>query len=229
MTELGYISKIIIQHYEEICSIFKKYNVSNVRIFGSVARMEDKETSDLDLLVDMPMESTLIQFGQLQYELQELLHIPMDIITYTSLNSMVLEHFKQISVDFYGIHGRMKEGAVKEKMTTLDRVRKNGKSAIWVIDRILECCNGITKEQFYKDSMIQDAVTRNMQLLGQVISQIPEEEWIGERESYFKIRQGCIVLRDALFMNVDLGLLWNTLTRELSEIREMLYRGIESM
>lgn len=93
MNQFGYINNIVINHYDEMCCIFQKYKISQVRIFGSVARCEDKETSDLDLLVDMPKESTLIQFGNLQYELQQLLRIPMDIITYSSLNATVLEHF----------------------------------------------------------------------------------------------------------------------------------------
>ncbi len=226
--ELGYVSGKLVDHYNEICGIFKKFNVTQVRIFGSVARMEDKETSDLDLLVDMPAKSTLIQLGQLQHELQQLLHIPMDVITYACLDPLVLEHFKQISIDFFEIRGQKRENAMKGAMTAQDKVRKNGKSAIWVIDRILNCCKGITQERFLTDSVIQDAVTRNVQLLGQVVSQIPDEEWIGEREYYFKIRQGCMVLRNALFMNVDLGLLWNTVTIELPQFREMLCKALAS-
>lgn len=132
-------------------------------------------------------------------------------------------------MDFFTLNGLTKENAVKQRMTTKDRVQKNGKSAIWVIDRILTCCNGITEEQFRKDCVIHDGVTRNIQLLGQVMSQFPEETWIGVREAFYKMQYGCIVLRDALFMNVDLGLLWNTVTRELPEYRKMLEQALEAM
>lgn len=54
---------------------------TNPRVFGSVVRGEDQEGSDLDLLVDAQPGATLLDLGGLQYELQELLGVSVDLLT----------------------------------------------------------------------------------------------------------------------------------------------------
>ena len=48
-------SQILQQHRDEIRRIILSFDATNPRVFGSVARGEDSEGSDLDLLVD-PVE-----------------------------------------------------------------------------------------------------------------------------------------------------------------------------
>jgi predicted nucleotidyltransferase len=50
-------------------------------VFGSVARGEDAEGSDLDLLVDPLPGATLLGLGGLQLELQEMLGVEVDLLT----------------------------------------------------------------------------------------------------------------------------------------------------
>ncbi|MFL5166619.1 MAG: nucleotidyltransferase family protein, partial [Microvirga sp.] len=50
-------SEILALKADEIREIIARYPVRNPRIFGSAARGEDAEGSDLDLLVD-PLENT---------------------------------------------------------------------------------------------------------------------------------------------------------------------------
>ena len=54
---------------------------TNPRIFGSVLLGEDREGSDLDLLVDPLPGTTLFDLGSLQIELEELLGVSVDLIT----------------------------------------------------------------------------------------------------------------------------------------------------
>ena len=58
-----------------------RFAVMNPRIFGSVLHGEDTEGSDLDLLVDTLPGTTLFDLGGLQIELEELLGIPVDLLT----------------------------------------------------------------------------------------------------------------------------------------------------
>lgn len=53
----------------------------NPRIFGSVPRGADQEGSDLDLLVDPLPGATLFDLGGLQVDLEDLLGVPVDILT----------------------------------------------------------------------------------------------------------------------------------------------------
>lgn len=58
-----------------------RFAVMNPRIFGSVLHGNDTEGSDLDLLVDALPGTTLFDLGGLQIELEELLGIPVDLLT----------------------------------------------------------------------------------------------------------------------------------------------------
>lgn len=76
-----------LKKYKQIIeAIGKKYGASNIRIFGSVARGEDDENSDIDLLVDLAPGKTIFDLGGLLFELEQLLETKVDIITYDGLN-----------------------------------------------------------------------------------------------------------------------------------------------
>lgn len=53
----------------------------NPRLFGSALHGNDREGSDLDLLVDPLPGVTLFDLGGLQIELEELLGVPVDLLT----------------------------------------------------------------------------------------------------------------------------------------------------
>ena len=220
------VSTIVLENYQQLIAIFQKYSISQVRIFGSVARLEDHESSDIDFLIKLPENSTLLDYGQLRYELEKLLNTPMDILTFSGLNPMVVEHFCKNSIALEELPHLTHARAIQERMTDSDRVIKNLKSAVWVIDRILKCCVNIDKDEFMNQEMIQDAVTRNIQLLGQVISQIPEKEIEKLDTINVDYLKGAITLRDALFMNVDYILLWNTICNELPILKENIQEFI---
>lgn len=59
--------------------------VVNPCIFGSVARGEDGEGSDIDLLVDALPGITLFELGGLQYRLEEVLGVRVDLVTSAEL------------------------------------------------------------------------------------------------------------------------------------------------
>lgn len=66
---------------EEILEIAAKYGARNVRIFGSVARGDAGESSDIDLLVDMEAGRSLLDRSELIADLQELLGRKVDVVT----------------------------------------------------------------------------------------------------------------------------------------------------
>lgn len=58
-----------------------RYRAANPRVFGSVLLGNDRDGSDLDLLVDALPGATLFDLGGLQDELQTLLGVPVDVLT----------------------------------------------------------------------------------------------------------------------------------------------------
>ena len=59
----------------------QQFKTENPRLFGSALHGNDREDSDLDLLVDPLPGVTLFDLGGLQVELEELLGVPVDLLT----------------------------------------------------------------------------------------------------------------------------------------------------
>jgi predicted nucleotidyltransferase len=68
-------------HREAVQQAVLRFRTVNPRVFGSVLYGVDKDGSDLDLLVDALPNTTLFDLGGLQIELEELLGVPVDLLT----------------------------------------------------------------------------------------------------------------------------------------------------
>lgn len=79
------------QHRPEILRIAAEHGAHNLRIFGSVARGEADDESDIDFLVEVEPGRSLLDLGGLQVELQELLARRVDIVTERGLKARVRE------------------------------------------------------------------------------------------------------------------------------------------
>lgn len=67
----------------------EKRRAHNVRVFGSVARGEDTETSDIDLLVDLEEGVGLLDLIGLERELSELLGLEVDVVPADTLKPRI--------------------------------------------------------------------------------------------------------------------------------------------
>jgi predicted nucleotidyltransferase len=76
---------------EEILRVCAKYGAYNVRVFGSVARSEADEQSDIDFLVELEPGRTLFDLGGLQYDLEQLLGFRVDVVTERGLKPRIRE------------------------------------------------------------------------------------------------------------------------------------------
>lgn len=72
-----------------ILAIAEKYGASNVRVFGSVARGEARADSDVDFLVDLGSERSLLDKIGLKQDLEDLLGRGVDIAEVTTLHNRV--------------------------------------------------------------------------------------------------------------------------------------------
>lgn len=64
----------------EILDMAERRGAINVRVFGSVARGEDAEHSDVDLVVDLDGDVGLFALARLQREVEELLDTGVDVV-----------------------------------------------------------------------------------------------------------------------------------------------------
>ena len=75
-------SQVLQQQRSQILAIMERYPMlANLRVFGSVARGEDTEKSDIDFLVDALPGTSLFDLGGLQMELETFLGLPIHLLT----------------------------------------------------------------------------------------------------------------------------------------------------
>jgi predicted nucleotidyltransferase len=74
------------QKRDDILRIAAQYGARNLRVFGSVARGDDHAHSDIDLLVDMDPDRSLLDVVGLGQDLEELLDRKDDVLTGASLH-----------------------------------------------------------------------------------------------------------------------------------------------
>lgn len=66
---------------DEICAVARRHCGRSVAVFGSVARGEESETSDIDFLVEFEAGSSLFDLLHLSEELEVLLGVPVDVVS----------------------------------------------------------------------------------------------------------------------------------------------------
>ncbi|HBY57289.1 MAG TPA: hypothetical protein DEG96_05450 [Candidatus Atribacteria bacterium] len=75
----------------KILPVLKKYGVTRAGIFGSVARGEAREDSDIDILVEIKGRMSLLDFAGLKVELEETLGKPVDLGEYSAIKPIIKE------------------------------------------------------------------------------------------------------------------------------------------
>ena len=86
---------------QRIEPVAKKYGVSMVWLFGSYARGEATEKSDVDLLIDGGSIRTLFQLSALRLELEDALQKSVDLITVGNNDERFLQKIRQDEVILY--------------------------------------------------------------------------------------------------------------------------------
>ena len=86
-----FLDELLKAKREDILRIAAEYGAYNVRVFGSVARGEADSESDIDLLVNMEPDRSLLDLGGLLMDLQDLLGCKVDVVTEDGLRDRIRE------------------------------------------------------------------------------------------------------------------------------------------
>ena len=76
----GPVARSLFRNRQKVRDIIGHHGLSNVRVFGSVARGEDTVESDLDLLVDVAPGIGLVGLARCERDLEALLGVPVDLV-----------------------------------------------------------------------------------------------------------------------------------------------------
>jgi predicted nucleotidyltransferase len=74
-------SEALNYHRADVRKVVEENRTLNPRVFGSVLHGDDKEGSDLDLLVDPTPDTSLMDIARIQNRLQKLLGVSVDVLT----------------------------------------------------------------------------------------------------------------------------------------------------
>lgn len=81
-----YFTKILKQHLPDLS---KKYSISYLGIFGSYVRGEQKEDSDLDVLVEFSKTPDIFEFIGLKQEISDMLGVKVDLVMKNALKPTI--------------------------------------------------------------------------------------------------------------------------------------------
>ena|SRR5258708_14662956 len=92
MVYLVYMKQVTIEEIKQkSIPILKAAGIKRSDIFGSYARGEQNENSDIDILVEFPEGKTLYDLIELEDRLKKILQKDVDVVTYNSIS----QHLKK--------------------------------------------------------------------------------------------------------------------------------------
>lgn len=93
---------------QDVFNILKKsrdqlstYGVKSIALFGSVARGEATNKSDIDILIDFDAQKGLFVFLSLKQYLENILHHKVDLVTHQALHPRLRKHILEEAINAY--------------------------------------------------------------------------------------------------------------------------------
>ena len=94
------LNELLREKREEILKIAARHGAYNVRFFGSVARGEADKASDVNVLVELQPNRSLLDLGGLLVDLEKLLGCRVDVVTTRGLKKRIRERVLREAVPF---------------------------------------------------------------------------------------------------------------------------------
>jgi predicted nucleotidyltransferase len=73
----------------QVLAVATRHGASNLRIYGSIAKGREHAASDLDLLVDLTAEQSLLGLISLRHDLEDLLGCSVDVTEAENLHPLI--------------------------------------------------------------------------------------------------------------------------------------------
>jgi predicted nucleotidyltransferase len=80
---------------QDLLAVAQRHGASNLRVYGSIAKGTEHSGSDLDLLVDLSPDQSLLGLISLRQELEDLLGCPVDVSETDSLHPLIRSEILQ--------------------------------------------------------------------------------------------------------------------------------------
>ncbi len=213
---------------EELLSLLpylrERYGVKELGVFGSYLRGEQRQDSDLDLLVDFEKDISLWNVMELEEFLSERLGVRVDLIMKSSLRFRP-HTAEKILKSYVPVVENWKDIIRQKEMPKRD-YREYIKDILQECEFVKKYTQGIEYEDFLESDLLRHAVVRALEVIGEAVKNLPNELLEKYPQIEWKRVKG---MRDRLahaYFGVDYELLWKVVKEELpilcKVVRDML-------
>ncbi len=77
---------------KQLVPILAKHQIMKASIFGSLARGESTESSDVDILIEMGEDASLLDYMDIKFDIEEKLGLNIDLVEYSALKPALKNH-----------------------------------------------------------------------------------------------------------------------------------------
>lgn len=91
-------NEILKNKRDEIIRIARSHGAGNLRLFGSLARGEGTGGSDIDLLVDLSPETSLLDMIAIKHGIEDLTGCKVDLVTPAALSPYIRDRILKDAV-----------------------------------------------------------------------------------------------------------------------------------
>ncbi|MEY3750731.1 MAG: hypothetical protein RLZZ186_1150 [Cyanobacteriota bacterium] len=83
------IRQRLVAHRPEVLALAQRHGATNLRVYGSIAKGQEHQGSDLDLLVDLAEDQSLLGLISFRQELEDLLGCLVDVTEAETLHPLI--------------------------------------------------------------------------------------------------------------------------------------------
>ncbi len=193
----------------------ERFGVTEISLFGSFARDEATEESDVDVVVEFEGKPTLMTYSGAQLYLEEVFGRKVDLTTEKEIREEILPYVKR---DMEGVPRPNKER--EWRFIVADMIN--------YCEEVLNFAGGLTKEAWIAQRITYDASLWNLARIGNAAKHIPPN--VLDANSF--IQQSAVVEMNeeliAEYWNIDDESVWDAIQFEvpalLIDLRELLKR-----
>ena len=207
------MSAYLRQHRAE----WRALGVAQVQVFGSVARGEAGEGSDVDVLVEFAGPAGLLSQVRAVWLFERLLGRRTDVVTGAALKAPLRQAVLEDAVDVFS-----PTFAAPTARPSPKRWQWRVSELIAVLERLAHLTAGLDFARFSADQTLQEAAVLNLLRLGEGTKFVPQQVQDSHPEVPWAELRGMRNLIAHDYFGLDLGLIWHSLTRELPPLHRHL-------
>lgn len=195
---------------------WRRLDVTRVRVFGSVARGEATDLSDVDLLLDMREGAGLLTLMAAKDLFEGLLGTRIDVVTEAGIKPQLKHGILTDAVDIMHVPERPRRTHRRK------RWRWRVHDLLDALDRIADYTAPHDRHSFRADDMAVDAVLHSMARLGETTKFIPQSQQDRHPQIPWVLLRDVRNLVSHDYFGIDLDLVWQTARAELPRVRPLL-------